>query len=53
MTGFSPPPKAFKMRHCGIIGDLTKKDSGEIVFGPIVVYSQAYNTLMLIDKPIF
>ena len=52
LLGFSPPPKAFKMRHCEIIGDLTKKESGEIVFGPIVIYSLAYNTLMLIDKPV-
>lgn len=36
---------------CEIIGDLTKKESGEIVFGPIVIYSPAY-TLMLIDKPV-
>ena len=25
MLGFSPPSKAFKMCHCEIIGDLTKK----------------------------
>jgi len=52
MLGFSPPSKAFKMRHCEIIGDLTKKESGEIVFGPIVIYSLAYNTLMFIDNPV-
>ena len=37
MLCFSPPPKAFKMRHCEIIGDLTKKESVEIVFGPTVI----------------
>ncbi len=52
LLGFRSPPKAFKMRHCEIIGDLTKKESGEIMFGPIVIYSLAYNTLMLIDKPV-
>jgi len=37
MVGFSPRSKAFKMSHCKIISDLTKKDRGEIVFGPIVI----------------
>ena len=40
------------MRHCEIIGHLTKKESGEIVFGPAVIYSLAYNTLKLIEKKI-
>ena len=35
MLGFSPQQKTFKMLHCEIIGDLTKKESGEIVFDPI------------------
>jgi len=52
LLGFSSPPKAFKMRHCEIIGHLTKKESGEIVFGPAVIYSLAYNTLKLIEKKI-
>ncbi len=52
LLGFSPPPKAFKMRHCEIIGHLAKKESGEIVFGPAVIYSLAYNTLKLIEKKI-
>ena len=41
MLGFIPPPKAFKMRHCEITGDLKKKENGEIVFGLIVIYSLA------------
>lgn len=52
LLDFSPPPKAFKMRHCEIMGHLTKKDSGEMVFGPAVIYSLAYNTLKLIEKKI-
>jgi len=40
------------MRHCEILGHLTKKESGEIVFGPAVIYSLAYNTLKLIEKKI-
>ena len=52
LLGLSPPPKAFKMPHCEIIGYLTKKESGEIVFGPSVIYSLVYNTLKLIEKKI-
>ncbi|MBT8356721.1 MAG: hypothetical protein HKO79_08615 [Desulfobacterales bacterium] len=52
LLGFSPPPKAFKIRHCEIMGHLTKKASGEMVFGPTVIYSLAYNTLKLIEKKI-
>jgi len=52
LLGFSPAPKTFKMRHCEIIGHLTKKESGEMVFGPVVIYSLAYNTLKLIEKKI-
>jgi len=52
LLGFSPPPKAFKMRHCEIIGISVKKESGEILFGPAVIYSLAHNTLKLIEKKI-
>ena len=52
LLGFSPPPKAFKIRHCEIIGYLIKKESGKIVFGPAVIYSLTYNTLKLIEKKI-
>jgi hypothetical protein len=34
------------------MGHLTKNASGEMVFGPIVIYSLAYNTLKLITKKI-
>ncbi len=45
-------PKAFRIRHHKIIGISVKKESGEIVFGPAVIYSLAYNTLKLIEKKI-
>lgn len=50
LLDFSPPPKAFKMRHYEIMGRLTKKAGGERVFGPAVIYSLAHNTLKLIEK---
>jgi hypothetical protein len=52
ILGYSPPPKAFKIGHHNIVGALTKKESGEIVFGPIVIYSIIHNTLKLIDQQI-
>ena len=52
LLGFSPPPKAFKMRHCEITGQLTRKDSGEMVFGPAIIYNLAFNSLKLIEKKI-
>jgi len=52
LLGFSPPSKVFKMRHCEIIGRLTKKENGEMVFGPAVIYNLAYNALKLIEKKI-
>ena len=52
ILGYSPPPKAFKIGHHEIIGALTKKESGEIIFGPMVIYSIIHNTLKLIDQQI-
>ena len=52
LLGFILAPKAFKMRHYEIMGHLTKKENGEMVLGPVVIYSLAYNTLKLIEKKI-
>jgi len=37
ILGYCAPPKAFKIGHHKIIGALTKKESGEIIFGPMVI----------------
>jgi hypothetical protein len=52
ILGYSSPPKAFKIGHHNIIGALTKKESGEIIFGPMVIYSIIHNTIKLIDQQI-
>jgi len=52
ILGYCAPPKAFKIGHHNIIGALTKKESGEIIFGPMVIYSIIHNTLKLIDQQI-
>ena len=49
---YNPAPKPFKIRHNKIIGGLTKKDSGEDMFGPMVIYNMMHNTLKLIDQQI-
>jgi len=52
ILGYCAPPKAFKIGHHKIIGALTKKESGEIIFGPMVIYSIIHNTLKLIDQQV-
>jgi len=45
-------PKAFGIRHNKIVGALTQKESGEDLFGPMVLYSMIHNTVKLVDKQI-
>ncbi len=49
---YSPPPKAFDISQHKIIGALSKNESGEVMFGPIVIYSIIHNLLKLIDEKI-
>ncbi|PLX51541.1 MAG: hypothetical protein C0611_09285 [Desulfobacteraceae bacterium] len=43
-------PKAFRVGHHKIIGAWVKKENGEEMFGPMVLYSMIHNTLKLIDQ---
>jgi hypothetical protein len=52
LLGFTPPPKAFKTRHHKITGMSEIRESGEVLYGPIVVYSLIENEIKLIDKQI-
>ena len=52
LLGYFPPPKTMKISNHKIVGALIKKDSGELLFGPIVIYSLIYNVLKLIDEQI-
>lgn len=45
LLGFSTAPKPFKRSHYLIRGDITKKENGEIVLGPMVVYELMSNVL--------
>ena len=52
ILGYSTPPKAFRIGHHKIVGALTKQESGEDMFGPMVIYSIIHNLLSLIDQQI-
>ncbi|OQX27185.1 MAG: hypothetical protein BWK80_06580 [Desulfobacteraceae bacterium IS3] len=52
LLGYVPAPKAFQISNHYIIGKSEKKDSGELLFGPAVIYSFIHNSLKLIDKQI-
>jgi len=46
---YSPPPGKFKITHHLIRGALSKGRADEVMFGPILIYSKAHNTLKLIN----
>jgi len=51
LLGYQPAPKAFRIRHHEILGAVTEKENGEILYGPVVVFSLVNNSLaMLEDK---
>jgi hypothetical protein len=49
---YKNPPIAFRIGHHKIIGALVKKENGEEMFGPMVLYSMIHNTIKLIDEQI-
>ena len=52
LLGYAPAPKEFKISHHHMLGALSKKETGENLFGPMVIYSMIHNTLQLIDEQI-
>jgi len=52
LLDYREAPKAFQMPHHRTLGSLKTKENNKTVFGPIVTYSMAQNTLKLIDTPI-
>jgi hypothetical protein len=46
---YTAPPKPFRIAHHKIVGALAQKQSGEILFGPMVLYSIIHNSLKLIE----
>ncbi len=49
---YKTAPKPFRVSRNEIIGRLSRKESGEILFGPMVIYSLIHNTIKLIDKQV-
>ncbi len=52
ILGYAPAPKAFKISHHKGFGVLNRKESKEVVFGPMVIYSLIHNLLILIDRQV-
>jgi len=52
LLGYGSPPKAMKIINHSVMGSLTKKESGEVMFGPVVIYNTTNNYLKLIDEQI-
>jgi hypothetical protein len=52
LLGYQPPPQAFRIRHHEIIGAVTEKQGGEILYGPVVVLSLIDNSLGMIEDKI-
>ena len=49
---YRPPPKAFRIRHHEIFGTMIEKEAGEILYGPMVIFSPMDNRLTLIEEQI-
>ena len=50
LLGYPPPPKAFRVPHCTIFAAVYRKESGEEVIGPAVIYSLVRNELVLTEE---
>ena len=52
LLGYRPPPGVFKLRHHKIFGDVSEKKAGEIMLGPVVVFSLIDNALVMLEEKI-
>ncbi len=52
LLDYKPAPKAFQLSRHKIIGELTPKASGEVLYGPMIIYSQIHGNLKLIGEQI-
>ena len=52
LLDYQPAPKAFQLSRHTIIGTLTPKAGGEILCGPMIIYSLIHGTLKLIEEQI-
>jgi hypothetical protein len=52
LLDYMPAPKAFQLSRHKIIGELTPKAGEEVLYGPMIIYSQIHGTLKLIEDQI-
>ncbi len=50
LLGYVPAPEKFRLSNHKIIGRLQRKDTGELIFGPVVIYSLIHNTLRMTEQ---
>lgn len=50
LLGYRPPPKPFKVPHSTIYAAAYRKESGEHVIGPVVIFSLIHNALRLSEE---
>ena len=52
ILSYCSAPMTFGIRHHKIVGKLIRKETGEDLFGPMVLYSMIHNTLKLVEQQI-
>jgi hypothetical protein len=52
LLDYKPPPKAFRLSRIHLSGYLQAKAGGEVVYGPLVMYSMVHGSLKFIDDHI-
>ncbi len=52
LLDYKPAPKAFQLSRHKIIGELTPKAGGELLYGPMIIYSLLHGTLKVIEDQI-
>ena len=50
LLGYGPPPKKLRISNCRIRGVLHRSGTGDLKFGPMVVYHRVQNRLTLIER---
>ena len=50
LLDYKPAPKAFQISRHIILGALIPKAAGEVLFGPMVIYSQIHGHLKFVDE---
>jgi len=52
LLGLVPAPKAFAIKHHDIYGRVAEKPGGEMIMGPLVIYSRIHDSLSCLEGPV-